>query len=424
MTFDRARVNAFARFLLGRFLDDRCLQSAGALALTTLFALVPVVTVVFGILSAFPVFAEWRQDISVFVFRNFVPTAGEAVQAYLTQFADNASKATAVGIIVVLVSVVSLTLSVESTFNRIWRVPQGRRPGARFIVHWTVITLGPMAVVGLLVLSAYLFALPLFEQADAQFSLKARLLRMLPFLIQWLVLFAAYALIPNRRVPPRHAAIGALFASLVFEVLKHLFADYATNGANYQQVYGALAMVPIFVFWIYLSWILVLMGASLTASLSAFDYRPAALRLASGNEFRGLVRTLAHFVAAQRAGKALHSSDLRAREPFLSDDLVQRYLGDLAGAGMIRRGDDGAWALTCDPAATTLYDLYAQCDHRLPAGAALPGDIDARAARLLDGVNADVRKSLQMPLSEIFPLAGRSDETSIAKTLEEKPCAS
>src|SRR5262249_2928049 len=147
MALDRRQVASFARFVLRRFLDENCLLTSGALALTTLFALVPVVTVVFGILSAFPVFAEWRADVSAFVFRNFGPAAGEAVQTYLTQFADNASKATAVGIIVVLVSVVSLTLSVESAFNRIWRVASARRASARFVVHWTVITLGPMVVV-------------------------------------------------------------------------------------------------------------------------------------------------------------------------------------------------------------------------------------------------------------------------------------
>lgn len=412
MRLDRNELNAFARFLLRRFLDDHCLESAGALALTTLFALVPLVTVVFGILSAFPVFAEWRQDVSVFVFRNFVPAAGEAVQTYLTQFADNASKATAVGIIVLLVSVVSLTLSVESTFNRIWRVAQPRRATARFVVHWAVITLGPMAVVGVLALSAYLFTLPLFEQADVEFSLKTRLLRLLPFLIQWGVLVAAYTLIPNRSVRVRDAAIGAIFAALLFEIVKRLFADYATNAANYQQVYGALAMVPIFVFWNYLSWILVLMGASLTASLAAFDYRPVEQRLAAGNEFRGLVRVLAHFVDAQRGAGALHSGDLRSREPFLSDDLVQRFLRDLSEAGLIRRGDDGAWALTCDLAATTLYDVYARCDYRLPTGAPLPGGIDAGATRLLAGVDAAVRERLRVPLGEIFPLRVRSDAAS------------
>lgn len=419
-TFDRHRLNAFAAFVLRRFLDERCLQAAGALALTTLFALVPLVTVVFGILSAFPVFAAWRQAISAFVFVNFVPAAGEAVENYLTQFADNASKATAIGIIVVLISVVSLTLSVESAFNAIWRVPQPRRASARFLVHWAVITLGPIAVVALLALSAYLFTLPFFARADAEFALKENLLRPLPFLIQWLVLFAAYALIPNRRVRGRDAAIGALLAAALFELLKQLFANYATNGANYQQVYGALAMVPIFVFWIYLSWILVLAGASLTASLEAFDYRPAALQLAAGNEFTGLVRVLAHFVAAQRVGEVLRSADLREREPFLSDDLVQGYLRDLASAALVRRTDDGAWVLTCDPASTTLNDVYACCAWRLPGGPPLPGDIDALAWQRIADARAELAECLGVALGEIFPPPARSNETTTEPTREER----
>lgn len=409
MRLDRDRLVSFARFVLRRFLDDRCLQSAGALALTTLFALVPLVTVVFGILSAFPVFALWRQDITAFVFRNFVPAAGDAVENYLTQFADNASKATAIGIVVLLVSVVSLTVSIESAFNAIWRVPQARRAGARFVAHWAVITLGPMAVVALLAVTAYLLALPLFARVDGEYSLKAHLLALLPFLIQWLVLTAAYTLIPNRRVRVRDAALGALLAALAFEALKRLFAAYASNGANYQQVYGALAIVPIFVLWIYLSWALVLIGASLTASLTAFDYRPVAQRLAEGNELRGLLRVLGHFVASQRDARVLHSADLLAREPFLSDDLTQRYLADLAVAGLIRRGEDGAWALTCDPGTTTLYDVYARCGYRLPSAAPLTGDA-AAATRALAAAEAAVRERLRVPLSEIFPCPSRSNE--------------
>jgi len=416
---DRRQVVAFARFVLRRFLDDRCLEAAGALALTSLFALVPLVTVAFGIISAFPVFAEWRADISAFVFRNFVPAAGEAVESYLTQFVDNASKATAVGIIVVLISVVSLTISVESTFNQIWRVAKARRAASRFVVHWAVITLGPVAVVALLASSAYLFALPLFAQAETDLLLKEHLLRLLPFTILWLVLVAAYKLIPNRSVPLRDAAIGAGLAAAVFEIVKRLFTDYATNGANYQQVYGALAMVPIFVLWIYLSWILVLAGASLTASLAAFDYRPVDLRLAPGNEFRGLLRVLTHFVAAQRDGNALHSGDLRAREPFLSDDLVQRYLRDLCEGELIRRGEDGAWSLTCDPSVTTLYDVYARCAYRLPDGARLPGDADAGASILLNQAQLAVRERLHAPLAEIFPPPPRSDE-ELQPASEEK----
>jgi membrane protein len=418
-SIDRPQVTAFARFVLRRFLDDRCLETAGALALTTLFALVPIVTVVFGILSAFPVFAEWRADITTFVFRNFVPAAGEVVESYLTQFADNASKATAIGVIVVLVSVVSLTASVESTFNRIWRVPKARGMSSRFIVHWTVITLGPMAVVALLAVSAYLLALPWMARAEAEYSVKEHLLRVLPFLIQWLVLVGAYTLIPNRRVRIADAAVGAGLAAAAFEIGKRLFTDYASNGANYQQVYGALAMIPIFVLWIYLSWILVLMGASLTASLAAFEYRPAGLDLAAGSEFRGLLRVLAHFVAEQRRGGALHSADLRAREPFLSDELVQRYLGDLCDAGLIRRGEDGAWALTRDPATTTLYEVYASCGYALGDAAPLPGE-PAEATATLAAAAGALRSALSRPLGEIFPPSARSNEDDSSVNREPK----
>jgi membrane protein len=416
MRIDRHKAATFARFMLRRFLDEGCLQAAGALALTTLFALVPLVAAVFGILAAFPVFAEWREEISGFVFRNFVPATGEVVQGYLTQFAANASKATAVGILVLLVSAVSLMLSIEEAFNRIWRVPQGRAATSRLVRYWAVITLGPVLVVVALAISSYLFALPFFERVESQLSLKAHLLVLLPFMIQWLILVCAYALIPNRTVRWRHAAVGALVAAVLFEIAKWAFAFYATQGANYEQVYGAISIVPIFVFWIYLSWVLVLLGASLTATLAAFDYRPGELRLRPGNEFRGLLRVLGHFVVAQRDGAALHSRDLCLREPFLTDDLIQEYLRQLGNAGLIRRGEDGAWALTRDLAATTLYDLYAGSDYRLPSGAPLPGGDgvapDSVASRRLDDVVELLRERMNVPLSEIFPSVPRSNQAA------------
>ncbi len=416
MRINRNKIEAFTRFMLSRFLDEGCLQAAGALALTTLFALVPLVTAVFGILAAFPVFSEWRDAISGFVFRNFVPATGEAVQGYLTLFAANASKATAVGILVLLASGVALMLSIEDAFNRIWRVPRGRAATSRVVRYWAVITLGPMLVVAALGISSYLFALPFFEEVDTEFSLKARLIGLLPFLIEWLTLFLAYALIPNRSVRWRDGALGALVAAVLFEIAKRAFAFYAVESANYEQIYGALSIVPIFVFWIYLSWVLVLLGASLAATLAAFDYRPGDLRLMPDNKFRGLLRVLGHFVVAQRAGAALHSRDLCESEPFLTDDLIQEFLRQLCNAGLVRRGDDGAWALTRDLATTTLYDLYVGSDYRLPNGPPLPGSDgdapDAYAARRLDEVIAGLRERMKVPLSEIFPPLPRSDQAT------------
>ena len=408
--FDRHRARAFAHFLWQRFLEDRCLQSAGALAYTSLFALVPLFATVLAILTAFPVYSEWRQSVTEFVFRNFVPAAGDVVQNYFTGFAQNASKATAIGILVLLFSAVSLILSIEDTFNRIWRVATSRPALARFVLFWTVLTLGPLLFVATVALSSYVLALPLLGAEDAE-SLKTHALRIAPFLLQFALLLAAYVWLPHRRVYVRHALAGALLATILIELAKRGFASYIAH-SSYEEVYGAIAIVPIFLFWIYLSWVLVLLGASVTSSLPAFDYRPpGAPRLREGEEFLGLLRVLTRFAQAQRDGYTLHSAQLCALEPFLTDDLVQRYLGDLQRIGMIQRGESGAWLLSRDLRTLTLYDLYAASRYRFPLGELPPGADEAgvRAARVLAAGRDALRDSLHVTLSEIFPVTQRSE---------------
>ncbi len=119
---------ALLHFAWCRFIEDRCTQTAGALAYTSIFALVPLTAAILGILAAFPVFAGWRDRLTAWVFMNFVPAAGETVQGYITEFAANASKATAVGILVLFFSALALMMSIEDAFNRIWRVPNARGP--------------------------------------------------------------------------------------------------------------------------------------------------------------------------------------------------------------------------------------------------------------------------------------------------------
>ena len=94
--WDRARSGTFFRFLLKRFLDDRLLEAAGALSFTTAFAIVPLSMVVFGVLSAFPVYEEWSRQLSAYIFSNFVPSSARAVESYLLDFSSNAGKLTAV----------------------------------------------------------------------------------------------------------------------------------------------------------------------------------------------------------------------------------------------------------------------------------------------------------------------------------------
>jgi membrane protein len=409
--FDRHRANAFVRFLWQRFFDQGCLQTSGALAFTTLFSLVPLTAAVLGIISAFPVFASWRDQLTNFVFDNFVPAAGKVVQTYLTQFADNASKATAIGVLVLLFSAVSLMTSIEEAYNRIWHVPSSRTAVARVLMYWAALSLGPLLLIAALGVSSYVFALPLIDAADSEFALKARLLSVLPLLLTWVALTSSYVVIPNRIVRVRDALIGGGIAGLLFELAKYGFAVYVSTYASFEQVYGTLAMVPIFLFWIYLSWIIVLLGASITASIAAFDYRPESERLPIGQEFAGLLAVLADFAAAQAQGLGLHSREVCMKHTFLNDDLLQGYLDDLIVAGLIQRNEKGEWMLVSDLRAVTLRSLYAAGDYHFsmpPPHIMLLDQFSPELKALLTRTGAALAINLDVPLAEIFPVALRS----------------
>lgn len=401
---DRERVRAFARFLWQRFVDDKCFETAGALSYTTLFAIVPLIAAVLAIVSAFPAFAEWRDRFSDFIFRNFVPSAGSAVQGYLLQFADNATKLTALGILFLLVSVLMMMASIEDRFNRIWRVPTKRSHGSRLLLYWAAITIGPLLLLGALVLASRFIAI---GSPDAAVALQAGIwLLMLSFVLIWGILVAMYMAIPNRTVTFRHAGIAAAFAAILFEIARALFGIYVSHVPSYQQIYGALAAAPLFLVWIYLSWVIVLLGASLAAAMAAFEYRPLHDRLPPGCEFIGLLRVLQRFAAAQREGVGLQSDELCKREPFLDDDLLQRYLGDLHAAGLLTLAEGGDWVLSRDLATADLADLYRAGHYRLPLNddpmqQALTG-LSTPARNAIVAASEALCRSLDLPLATLF----------------------
>ncbi len=416
MPIDREHAVTFARFLWQRFVDDECFQTAGALSYTTLFALVPLTAAVFGILSAFPVFSTWTQEVSDFIFRNFVPGAGTTVRVYLLQFASNASKMTAVGVLVLLLTALLMMSAIEDRLNRIWRVKKRRSSMARFLLYWTALTLVPILVVGGLALSSYLFALPMLGGASLVPSVKDVLLRTLPFFTTLIALLLLYVLVPNRRVAARHALVGAFLGACLFEFAKWGFGQYVSNVPTYQQLYGALAVIPIFLVWIFLSWVIVLLGASITASLSSFDFRPLSERLTPGHEFVGLLHVLKQFVAAQRGGQELHAGDLRARERFISDDLLARCLNDLTEVGLIRQTEDMGWVLVRSLDSASLAAVYEAGDYRIPLDtssmARWNASLPPAMRDMLATMAVRLRASLETPLDSLYPIdASSSDST-------------
>jgi membrane protein len=257
------------------------MRSAAALSYSTLLALVPLVTVVFSMLSLFPVMADWRGTVEAFIFSNFVPTAGEAVAEHLRQFTEQAGRVTAIGLLFLILSSLLLLATIESVFNQVWRVHRGRSIAQKVVVYWTMLTLGPLLLVASISVTSYVVALP--ASGSGESSLASPLFALVALGLEFAAFLLLYMVIPNRRVPVGDAAIGAGAASVLFEVAKRAFVVYVGGVANYQVIYGAISFVPIFIVWIYISWLIVLTGAYFAA---------ARLRLAgsgdgNGNERRG-----------------------------------------------------------------------------------------------------------------------------------------
>jgi len=404
---DRARAHSFFRFMGRRFLDDRLFESAGALSFTTVFALVPLSMVVFGILSAFPVFKDWSSQLSDYIFSNFVPSSARAVEAYLKGFSENTKKLTAAGVIALVVSVLITLNSVEATFNRIWRVKTARPKFSRFLVYWTVLTLGALVAATSLALSARFFALPVFATAPGQ-ALEGLMLRFAPMAIELFAFAAIFRVVPHRTVKWRHALAGALLSVLLFELVKWGIALYLGKFGSYQKIYGPLAFIPVLLMWIFLGWVSIIFGASSAAAMAAFRYQPATMRLPEGYEIYGLLRMLGRFAERRRDGRGLHSDEIQRMEPMLTDELVQQMLGELCEIGLLRRAESGEWLLARDLDDLTMADLYEACQLRIPvAEAHLPCRDDAlgtAALAELDQLRLPLRDLLKRRVSAVYDI--------------------
>lgn len=260
----------FSRQVLRRFDQDRCQRVAGALSFTTLLAIVPLTTVMVAVLSLFPVFGAWMNVIQDFIYSNFVPEAGEAVQKYLSQFAGKAGRLTAFGLVFLGVTSLMLMATIEQALNDIWRVENARKLTHRFLTYWALLTLGPILVAGSLALTSTLFALPFLGRAEV--TMYQFLDVALPLLLEFGAAVLLYTVVPNVAVRWRNAFVGAAFAAIMLEVAKNLFATFVKYFASYKILYGAIAVLPIFLIWIYISWVIILLGAIVAATLN--DSRP------------------------------------------------------------------------------------------------------------------------------------------------------
>ena len=261
---------SFFHYLRKRVKQAQLQVVAGYLSYVSLMSLVPLMVVALSVATAFPIFADIHHSVEQFVYDNFVPTASDIVQQYLSSFVNNASKMSAVAISFLFVAALLLISVIDKTFNNIWQVTKKRRAITSFSMYWMILTLGPLLVGASIAITSYIVSLVSLG-GDDSFGITNLFFRLLPLLSSLAAFILLYMLVPNKTVPFKYAFSGALFAAILFEFAKKIFAVYLTAFPSYQAIYGALAIVPILFLWVYLSWLIVLGGAVITVSLQEYE---------------------------------------------------------------------------------------------------------------------------------------------------------
>ena len=262
-------VRSYIAYLLGRFHDDRILYYSGYLSYVTLLSMVPLLAVIFSFFSIFPFFEKLKVEVEEFVFSNFVPELGEVVQEQILSFEDIASRMTPFGLMVLLIVAVLLLSSIDHTLNQIWHVKKNRGLIVSYSIYLVVLITSPVLLGTSLAATSYLVSLSGIEEGADLYVIKI-LLTSLHFLGSFLFFLLLYIVVPHTKVHFWSAVSGALIATLLFEISKSTFALYFIHFPVYQAIYGALAVIPLLFIWVFISWVVVLVGAQIAASLDGF----------------------------------------------------------------------------------------------------------------------------------------------------------
>lgn len=361
---DWSDVRQLLRFAATRAKEDQIPQVAGSLTFTSVLSIVPLFAVAFALFTAFPIFNSFRDALQGFLLQHLMPeSVNNQIFRYLNLFASKAKSLTAFGLVGLLLTSVATLMTIESAFNTIWRVPRPRPLAQRVLIYWSLLTLGPLFFGVSLSISSYVFTQSMSLVSTLPPGV-ASVLGLIPLALTSIVFMLMYLYLPNCKVDWRDALVGGIVAAIAFDLTKRGFGAYVRKFPTYTAVYGAFAAVPIFLMWIYLSWLVALIGATITSVLPAlrmghFQYP----RFPGSDLLDGL--TLIHLLNDDRlaSGKGKTKVELartmRTSLEHANDLLMQlermNWVGRIASQPPAER-----WVLLANPERTTLSPLVAQ----------------------------------------------------------------
>lgn len=397
-----------------RFYEDRCLQIASSLTFTTLLSIVPLVMVVLTLISAFPVFGQLSVALHRFVLGHMLPESAGVIATYTEQFTANSAKLTAVGVVFLISTSIMLLMTIERAFNQIWRVSRPRSVFQRVLIYWALLTVGPLLVGASLSLTSWLVSLSLGLVSDIP-GAGVALLKTVPVVLISVALSLLYFTLPNRRLNFPDALFGGLLAGLAFEAMKRGFAFFITQVPTYKLVYGAFASIPIFLLWIYLSWLVVLTGALVVAALPEWREKTGKAHPVPGSDFFDALQILNILWRAHHTGNVVKLSQLHGAVR-LGVEHIEAILDTMMGAAWVSRTIPVGWVLKRDPASITVGEVYRMfvfsADPRIPEREA-----DIEVDTLARDISARIAEHMPQSVDDLFRAADR------ARTAAQAPVA-
>jgi membrane protein len=348
------------RTLRQRFREDRLGLTASSLTFTTTMALVPLMTVTFAVFTAFPMFGSFRKALEAYLVQNLVPEIiAKPVLSTLTQFALKANRLGTVGLVVLVFTAVALMLTIDRTLNAIWRVRRPRPLAQRVLIYWAVATLGPLLLGVSLSLASYALSASrgLVNALPGGLALA---LDIAEFLMMVSGFAALFRFVPNTQVRWAHAFAGALFVAAGFDLTRRALAWYLGAVPSFSTIYGAFATVPILLLWIYLGWVIVLLGAVITAYAPSLQMQVVRRPPAAGQRFELALLLLRELHAARGAGvRGLTQTELATRlgvDPLHIEPQLEA-LQNLDWVGRLEESGAQRLVLLIDPAGTPAAPL-------------------------------------------------------------------
>ena len=345
--------------LYERFREDRLGLTASSLTFTTLISLVPLLTVALAVFGALPMFEQFQITLQRWLVSSMVPESiAKPVLLNLNQFVSKTSQMGMAGGVFFVVTALALILTIDRKLNDIWRVRRPRGVTQRILVYWAVLTLGPLVLALSLTLTAYAVgdqrALIKGLSVGTRFWLES---------LEWVLVVggiaALYRYVPNTSVRWSHALAGGLFVAIGFDAAKALLGWYFSSIPTYSLIYGAFAAVPILLIWVYIAWVIVLLGAVIAAYLPSLLSGIARRGDTPGWDFQLAIEVLGQLHGAQHAPEKGLTSEALSHNLKVSPLQLEEALATLTSLDWVApiKEEQERHVLLIDPEQTPLRPL-------------------------------------------------------------------